>query len=126
MLRNRIYLGEISNNGQWFPGQHEAIVTPACGMRRMPFIERRKGRARHARHPALLADCCSRLMANACCILCQKKTAYRYYVPYLHKRRNAGATLSPRRRPDIGHLPAAEIENAVLAQIHRRCLRRRC
>lgn len=42
---------------------------------------------------------------------------YRYYVPYLHKRRNAGATLSP-GAPDVGHLPAAEIENAVLAQIH--------
>src|SRR6218665_3949331 len=29
MLRNRIYLGEISHNGQWYEGQHEAITTPA-------------------------------------------------------------------------------------------------
>jgi hypothetical protein len=42
---------------------------------------------------------------------------YRYYVPYLHKRRSAGASLSPGTE-DVGHLPAAEIENAVLAQIH--------
>jgi site-specific DNA recombinase len=41
---------------------------------------------------------------------------YRYYVPYLHKRRNAGASLSPNAH-DVGHLPAAEIEGAVLGQI---------
>lgn len=42
---------------------------------------------------------------------------YRYYVPYLHKRRHAGAKLDP-NAPDIGPLPAAEIEMAVLEQIH--------
>jgi hypothetical protein len=42
---------------------------------------------------------------------------YRYYVPYLHKRRNAGATLQP-DATDVGALPAAEIEAAVLEQIH--------
>lgn len=41
---------------------------------------------------------------------------YRYYVPYLHKRRNAGATLAP-SVTDIGPLPAADIEAAVLEQI---------
>lgn len=38
-------------------------------------------------------------------------------MPYLYKRRHAGASLAA-EAPDIGHLPAAEIENAVLAQIH--------
>jgi hypothetical protein len=38
-------------------------------------------------------------------------------VPYLHKRRNAGATLRP-GTVDRGPLPAAEIEAAVLGQIH--------
>ena len=49
----------------------------------------------------------------------QKKNGrlYRYYVPYLHKRRNAGATLRP-GAVDLGPLPAAEIEAAVLGQIH--------
>jgi hypothetical protein len=37
-------------------------------------------------------------------------------VPYLHKRRNAGATLAP-GVTDIGPLPAADIEAAVLEQI---------
>ena len=26
MLRNRLYIGEVRNNSQWFPGQHEAVV----------------------------------------------------------------------------------------------------
>jgi len=43
---------------------------------------------------------------------------YRYYVPYLHKRRNAGATLAP-GLIEMGPSPAAEIETAVLEQIHK-------
>ena len=28
ILRSRIYLGEVQWNGEWFPGRHEALVTP--------------------------------------------------------------------------------------------------
>jgi len=125
MLRNRIYLGEISNNGQWYEGQHEAIATPALWDAAHAFIERRKQAPREhaAKHPALLAGLLfapdgQRMLHS----FVKKKNGrqYRYYVPYLHKRRNAGASLSPHTpdRPDVGHLPAAEIENAVLVQIH--------
>jgi hypothetical protein len=50
----------------------------------------------------------------------QKKNGkrYRYYVPYLEKRQSAGATCNP-SRPNIGPLPALEIETAVLAQVHK-------
>jgi len=50
----------------------------------------------------------------------QKKNGkrYRYYVPYLEKRQSAGATYDP-TRPNIGLLPASEIEAAVLAQVHK-------
>ena len=122
MLRNRIYLGEISHNEQWYPGQHEAIVPPALWDAVYAFIERRKQAPREhaAKHPALLAGLLfapdgQRMLHS----FVKKKNGrqYRYYVPYLHKRRNAGASLSP-GTPDVGHLPAAEIENAVLAQIH--------
>jgi DNA invertase Pin-like site-specific DNA recombinase len=122
MLRNRIYLGEISHNGQWYPGQHEAIVAPALWDAVYAFIERRKQAPREhaAKHPALLAGLLfapdgQRMLHS----FVKKKNGrqYRYYVPYLHKRRNAGASLSP-GTPDVGHLPAAEIENAVLTQIH--------
>jgi hypothetical protein len=42
---------------------------------------------------------------------------YRYYVPYLHKRQNAGASARD-GETGIGSLPAAEIDNAVLTQVH--------
>jgi len=122
MLRNRIYLGEIRNRGTWFTAQHEAIVPQALWDAAHAFVERRKQapREHRAKHPALLAGLLfapdgQRMLHT----FVKKKNgrSYRYYVPYLHKRRNAGATLSP-GVPDVGHLPAAEIENAVLAQIH--------
>lgn len=123
LLRNRIYLGEIRNRGVWYPGQHEAIVLQELWEAAHAFIERRKQvpREHRAKHPALLAGLLfapdgQRMLHT----FVKKKSGrmYRYYVPYLHKRRNAGATLAP-DAPDVGHLPAAEIENAVLAQIHK-------
>ncbi|MFN3298527.1 recombinase family protein [Caldimonas sp.] len=122
LLRNRIYLGEIRNHGVWYPGQHEAIVPQDLWEAAHAFIERRKQapREHRAKHPALLAGLLfapdgQRMLHT----FVKKKSGriYRYYVPYLHKRRNAGASLAP-DAPDVGHLPAAEIENAVLAQIH--------
>ncbi|MDR2873044.1 MAG: recombinase family protein [Xanthomonadaceae bacterium] len=122
LLRNRLYLGEISHNGQWFAGQHEAIVTTDLWDGAHTFIERRKQAPREhaAKHPALMAGLLfapdgQRMLHS----FVKKKNGrqYRYYVPYLHKRRNAGARLAS-DAPDVGHLPAAEIENAVLMQIH--------
>ncbi|MFN3515525.1 MAG: recombinase family protein [Phenylobacterium sp.] len=122
MLRNRIYLGEIRNHGTWYPGQHEAIVPQDLWDAAHAFIARRKQapREHRAKHPALLAGLLfapdgQRMLHT----FVKKKSGrtYRYYVPYLHKRRNAGASLAP-DAPDVGHLPAAEIENAVLTQIH--------
>jgi len=122
MLRNRIYLGEIRNKGVWYAAQHEAIVPQELWEAAHAFIERRKQspREHRAKHPALLAGLLyapdgQRMLHT----FVKKKNGrmYRYYVPYLHKRRNAGATLSS-DAVDVGHLPAAEIENAVLTQIH--------
>ena len=122
LLRNRIYLGEICNHGTWHPAQHEAIMPQGLWDAAHAFIERRKQAPREhaAKHPALLAGLLfapdgQRMLHS----FVKKKNGrqYRYYVPYLHKRRNAGASLSPDAL-DVGHLPAAEIENAVLAQIH--------
>lgn len=122
LLRNRIYLGEIRNRGVWYPAQHEALVPAPLWDAAHAFIERRKQapREHRAKHPALLAGLLfapdgQRMLHS----FVKKKNGrqYRYYVPYLHKRRNAGATLAS-NTPNIGHLPAAEIEDAVLGQIH--------
>ena len=121
MLRNRIYLGEIQHKGSSFPGQHEAIIDQDLWNLAHVFVERRKQGPREGitQHPALLAGLLhapdGQLMIHS---YTRKKNGrlYRYYVPYLHKRRNAGATLAP-GTTDIGPLPAAEIETAVLEQI---------
>ena len=122
MLRNRIYLGEMVHKGESYPGQHQAIVSQELWNAAHAFIERRKQGPREHRteHPALLAGLLfapdgQRMIHH----FTKKKNGrlYRYYVPYLHKRRNAGATLQP-GATDVGALPAAEIEAAVLEQIH--------
>ena len=121
MLRNRIYLGEIQHKDSSFPGQHEAIIDQDTWDLVHAFVDRRKQgpRVGITQHPALLAGLLhapdGQLMIHS---YTRKKNGrlYRYYVPYLHKRRNAGATLAP-SVTDIGPLPAADIEAAVLEQI---------
>ena len=121
LLRNRIYLGEIQHKDTSFPGQHEAIIDQDTWDLVHAFVERRKQGPREGvtQHRALLAGLLhspdGQLMIHS---YTRKKNGrlYRYYVPYLHKRRNAGATLAP-GVTDIGPLPAADIEAAVLEQI---------
>ncbi len=123
MLRNRLYLGEMTHKGQAFPGQHEPIVTPDLWAAVHAYVERRKmgPRIRHKKEPALLTGLLyapdnQRMLPT----YTQKKNGkrYRYYVPYLEKRQSAGATYDPTIR-NIGPLPALEIEAAVLAQVHK-------
>jgi len=50
MLKNRIYLGDILYRGEYFPGQHAPIITPALFSRVRLAAERRKRSPRtHAR-----------------------------------------------------------------------------
>ncbi len=123
MLRNRLYLGEMTHKGQTFPGQHEPIVTAELWAAVHAFVDGRKQgpRIRYKKEPALLTGLLyapdgQRMLPT----YTQKKNGkrYRYYVPYLEKRHSAGATYDP-TRPNIGPLPAMEIEAAVLAQVHK-------
>lgn len=122
MLRNRLYLGEISNHGQSYPGQHQAIIDRELWDAAHIIIEKRKKgpRVRNTENPALLAGLLyapdgQRLLPTHT----TKKDGrrYRYYVPYLEKRQGAGASTQPGQR-GMGSLPAAEIESAVLSQVH--------
>lgn len=122
LLRNRIYLGEIPHKGMSYRGQHEAIVTEELWDCVQAFVKRRQQgpRDRISETPSLLAGLLyasdgQRMLPH----YTKKKNGrmYRYYVPYLHKRRNAGAALDA-SRTDIGPIPAGEIEKAVLEQIH--------
>ncbi len=122
MLRNRLYLGEISNRGQSYPGQHQAIINREVWDAVHAVIDRRKRgpRVQHTLNPALLSGLLyapdgQRMIPSHT----TKKGGrrYRYYVPYLYKRQNAGASARS-GETGIGSLPAAEIENAVLTQVH--------
>lgn len=122
LLRNRLYLGEMTHKGETFPGQHPAIVPAPLWEAAHAFIARRKQgpREQYGEHPALLAGLLyapdgQRMLPT----YTRKKNGrmYRYYVPYQHKRRHAGATLQPGVQ-DLGPLPAADLETAVLEQIH--------
>ncbi|MEQ1916783.1 MAG: recombinase family protein [Gallionella sp.] len=117
MLRNRLYLGEICNRGNCYPGQHQAIVSREVWDAVHAIIDNRKQgpRTRDAGKPALLSGLLyapdgQRMLPT----FTQKKNGkrYRYYVPYLDKRQNAKSSNS------VGHIPAAEIESAVLTQVH--------
>jgi hypothetical protein len=46
ILSSRIYLGEVQMNGEWFPGNHEPIITPELfsAAHRGRIRGRRKGR----------------------------------------------------------------------------------
>jgi site-specific DNA recombinase len=63
ILKSRIYLGEVQMNGEWFPGRHEAIITPE------QFAAAQRGRVKgRARGTDLLSGrvrcgLCHRLMA---------------------------------------------------------------
>ena len=122
LLRNRIYLGEMPHKGQSYPGQHEAIITQALWDQAHAIIEKRKQgpRAHYTEQPALLSGLLyapdgQRMLHT----YVKKKNGrlYRYYVPRLHKQHHTGSTLQ-NDAPQVGHLPAAEIEQAVLEQIH--------
>lgn len=122
MMRNRLYLGEISNHGQSYPGQHQAIISRELWDAVHAIIEKRKigPRVKHTENPALLTGLLyapdgQRLLPSHT----TKKNGrrYRYYVPYLEKRQSAGASAQAGRR-SMGPLPAAEIERAVLTQVH--------
>ena len=122
MMRNRLYLGEITNHGQSYLGQHQAIIGRELWDAVHAIIEKRKKgpRIHNTENPALLAGLLyapdgQRLIPSHT----TKKDGrrYRYYVPYLEKRQSAGASNQPGRR-GMGALPAAEIESAVLTQVH--------
>jgi site-specific DNA recombinase len=124
LLRNRLYLGEMTLRNETFPGQHARIVPEPLWAAVVAVIaSRQQGvRKQSCATPALLTGLLfapdgQRMLST----FTQKGNGrrYRYYAPYLHKRRHAGATLTP-GVADIGPLPAAEIEAAVMQHIEAR------
>ncbi|NMG16980.1 recombinase family protein [Aromatoleum bremense] len=119
ILSNRLYLGEISHKGESYPGQHAALVDEALwntvqtifaeniNVRRTDTWARRVDEAL-LRGLLFTADG-ERLQPSFTTKANGRR--YRYYVPRRTLRYGAG-------KHPIGMLPAAPIEDMVLAQVH--------
>ena len=97
ILHSRIYLGEVQMNGEWFPGRHEAIITPEL------FAAAHRGRIK-GRHKGtdllsgkVRCGLCRRLMA-----IDQNGQGNRHY-----RCRHRGEGCAQPRRTNVGLLRAA-------------------
>ena len=117
LLRNRIFLGEISHKGQWFPGVHKAIIESGLWDRVRDVLakdwhSRSVETKTRSRTDALLrgllyAPSGERMYPT---YSCKNGRKYRYYVSKSESRFGAPGKTFER-------LPALEIEAAVIAQI---------
>ena len=116
LLKNRLYRGELSHQGQWYPGQHEALIDPELWQQvQAVFQEDGKHRAITTRQrekcDALLRGLLFDQEGNKLYPTYTRKQGkqYRYYLSQGTLR--FGAAVSSVR------LPAEPIEAATLAQV---------
>ncbi len=114
-LKNRVYLGEIHHGGEWFEGEHEAIIDRATFDRVQKLLATKSNgqKAKRSESGALLLgklyDDRGNLMSPS--FSSKNGVRYRFYV--------SSALLRGRKATagSVGRVPAAEIENAVLAAL---------
>ena len=118
LLHNRVYLGEMSHRGAWFPAEHPPIVEQALWDRVHAILgKNHRVRANDTRStlPYLLKGIVFGSDGRALSPHYTAKAGgrrYRYYVPQRDAKEHAGASGLPR-------LPAAALESAVLAQLRK-------
>ena len=120
LLVNRIYRGEISHKGEWFPGEHAAIVdaeTFDAVQARLQANGRLGGNDFRNRYHALLKRLlrckhCDSTMTHV--FQGGQPRKYRYYTC-------ASAMRKGRRTCPHPSLPAREIEQAVVDELRRYC-----
>ena len=117
ILNNRVYLGDAVHKGTPYQGEHEAIVTQAAWdavqavLKVCPRV--RVNRSRNTTDPllrGLIFDSDGRAMSPSH-TRGKRGEMYRYYVSQSLLKGEAT------ERPEIGRLPAGEIEAAVVAQV---------
>ncbi|MGD7200069.1 recombinase family protein [Ralstonia pseudosolanacearum] len=117
LLRNRIYLGELSHKGSWYPGTHPAIIDAELWQQVHAVLSkdshaRSTGTKVLSRTDALLRGLLYTPSGERMYPTYSRKNGrqYRYYVSKSESRFGA-----PGKRYE--RLPAPEIEGAVVAQI---------
>jgi len=118
LLRNRIYLGELSHNGSWYPGEHPAIIDQGL-WDKVAAVLATDGHTRsvetkiRSRTDALLRGLLYTPSGERMYPTYSRKRDGRKYFYYVSKSESRfGAPGKNYER-----LPAAEIEAAVVAQI---------
>ncbi|WP_019560812.1 recombinase family protein [Caldimonas manganoxidans] len=117
VLRNRIYLGELSNRGQWYPGVHEPIIEREL-WDQVHAVLARDSHARsvdtkiRSRNDALLRGLLYAPSGERMYPTYSRKNGrkYRYYVSKSEARFGAAGKTYER-------IPADEVEAATVAQI---------
>jgi DNA invertase Pin-like site-specific DNA recombinase len=117
LLRNRIYLGELSHKGNWYPGAHPPIIDAAL-WEKVHSVLARDGHARsvetkiRSRTDALLRGLLYAPSGERMYPTYSRKNGRKYFYYVSKSESRFGA-------PGKGYdrLPAPEIEAAVVAQI---------
>ncbi|MGI9282428.1 MAG: recombinase family protein [Endozoicomonas sp.] len=89
ILRNRIYIGEIGNKGEWFPGEHTAIITNDLWARAVEAFDiesiQRSRKSRLRKNPSFLKGLLYGPDGHALSSTSTRKKngkLFRYYVSY--------------------------------------------
>ncbi len=119
ILRNHIYIGEMHHKGEYFKGEHKAIITrdifdAAHAVKKEPAHIKRN-RSKVASSKALLKDiivcgCCDGKMSPT--YTNKKGRKYHYYVVHSYRQNSPNPCPLPR-------IPAGEIESVVGAQLQK-------
>jgi site-specific DNA recombinase len=116
LLKNRVYLGEITHRGSSYPGQHEGIISKNVWDKVQAQLTTNNDARRNgvkARHPSLLAGLIHDEHGNRFTPSHSVKDGkrYRYYVSQAAIQHLPNAGKAPVR------IPAQEVEAAVLARL---------
>jgi DNA invertase Pin-like site-specific DNA recombinase len=116
LLKNRVYLGEITHRGSSYPGQHEGIISKDVWDKVQAQLSNNNDARRNgvkARHPSLLAGLIHDEHGNRFTPSHSVKDGkrYRYYVSQAAIQHLSNAGKAPVR------LPAQEVEAAILARL---------
>ena len=119
LLKNRTYLGEMGHKGQWFAGEHTAIVEPALfdavqALLQSNSITRRAQRSA-GEYPlqGLLFDDCGNRMSPS--FSSKRGVRYRFYVS------SAVLTARGSQAASLRRVSASELEEHIVVALRQRC-----
>ena len=119
ILHNRLYIGDLGHKGNFYPGQHEALIDQSLWDRVQEIMaENSRDRARETfgqkcRHGFLLRGMMFTPDGDLYLPMATRKTTgklYRYYVVNKNQKMGAGTV-------EFANLPAAGIEKSVLEKV---------